>query len=255
MSNRGRLGPNAEVASKIDQLQQKLTKIERMAAGLGRGRDDTELRRQLDREMKNVSELSKTIMNFFRNNNTGGSRGEQQVKQREQERFAGLLNRYKEVSQKVSSNDRSILAASETHHTEKDGLRNGNVATYGGPTHSVGQQQGQITVQQSGVDIQFLQFKEEEVNQRHEGILQIERDTLELLDMFQDLDTLTKQQQANIDIIATNVEVAKDKVIDANVQLDKAEQSQIAAKNKKCCFVGMLVTAALVIAIVVYVIS
>jgi syntaxin 7 len=192
--------------------------------------------------MKNVSELSKTIMNFFRNNNTGGSRGEQQVKQREQERFAGLLNRYKEVSQKVSSNDRSILAASETHHT-------------GGPTHSVGQQQGQITVQQSGVDIQFLQFKEEEVNQRHEGILQIERDTLELLDMFQDLDTLTKQQQANIDIIATNVEVAKDKVIDANVQLDKAEQSQIAAKNKKCCFVGMLVTAALVIAIVVYVIS
>lgn len=68
-------------------------------------------------------------------------------------------------------------------------------------------------------DIQFLQVDAEEIENRHQRIQAIERDVLEVNEMFRDLQTMVNEQGESITIIGDNITAAKEKAVEAHQEL------------------------------------
>jgi len=209
-----------------------------MVASLGTpGRDTEAFRKELAANHETITVAQKSIMQDIKAlgaNINRAPRGDQQVFQEQQRRFTDEYNRYIDLTKKISAKSANA--------------ENRRADTYSGGMQGDAQEQ----IQEGGMDIQFLQFREEEVTQRHQGILQLERDAGELLDMFKDMQTLVNQQQVGLDIIEGHVANAKQNVEAGHEELVKAEELQQASRKKQCCIVGFLVLAAAIIVVVFY---
>ena len=76
-----------------------------------------------------------------------------------------------------------------------------------------------------------------DVRSRHDAIQKIERDMVELAQMFQDLDALVVQQEAQVTSIEQRGEEVQDNVLKGNVELGGAVDKARAARKKKwICF-------------------
>lgn len=91
------------------------------------------------------------------------------------------------------------------------------------------------------------------VKGRHDAIQKIEQDMLQLAAMFQDLDAIVVQQEAQVTSIEQRGEEVQDHVSKANVELDGAVQKARAARKKKWICLGIGVAIVLVIIIVIVV--
>lgn len=79
-----------------------------------------------------------------------------------------------------------------------------------------------------------------EVNRkRHEGIQEIEKQMMELAQLFQDLNAMVIQQDAAVENIDQRGEDIQENVEQANVQLDGAIKSASAARRKKFWCLGI----------------
>lgn len=77
------------------------------------------------------------------------------------------------------------------------------------------------------------------VRGRHAAIQKIEKDILELAQMFQDLDALVVQQEAQVTQIEQRGEEVREDVTKANVELDGAVTKARAARKKKWICLGI----------------
>lgn len=91
------------------------------------------------------------------------------------------------------------------------------------------------------------------VRGRHAAIQKIEQDMLQLAAMFQDLDAIVVQQEAQVTSIEQRGEEVQDHVTKANVELDGAVQKARAARKKKwiCLGIGVAIVVVIIIVIVV----
>jgi t-SNARE complex subunit (syntaxin) len=87
-----------------------------------------------------------------------------------------------------------------------------------------------------------------DIDARHQEILALERQVLEVYELFKDLALLTSLQQETIDSIDGHVRRAKTHVEKGNDSLEKAEKHQKAARKKKCYLLvgGAVALAAIV---------
>jgi syntaxin 1B/2/3 len=77
------------------------------------------------------------------------------------------------------------------------------------------------------------------VTGRHESVQKIERDMMELAQLFQDLDVLVVQQEAAVANIEQKGEEVNDHVQGANTELDGAVKKARAARRKKFYCLGI----------------
>lgn len=77
------------------------------------------------------------------------------------------------------------------------------------------------------------------VRSRHDAIQKIERDMMELAQLFQDLDALVVQQEAQVTQIEQRGEEVREDVTKANVELDGAVTKARAARKKKWICLGI----------------
>lgn len=91
------------------------------------------------------------------------------------------------------------------------------------------------------------------VRGRHAAIQKIEQDMLQLAAMFQDLDAIVVQQEAQVTSIEQRGEEVQDHVTKANVELDGAVQKARAARKKKwiCLGIGVAIVVVIVVVVVV----
>jgi len=88
-----------------------------------------------------------------------------------------------------------------------------------------------------------------DIDTRHKEVLKLERDVLELHELFKDLSTLTMLQQERIDSIEGHIEKARKHTERAEDNLNKAEKHQQSARKKQCgLLAGGLVALAIVVA-------
>ena len=73
-----------------------------------------------------------------------------------------------------------------------------------------------------------------EVARRHEGVEQIERDVVQVNEMFNDLSLLVSSQQQYVDTIESNISRTKDSTRDAHEELQRASQYQKRSRSKMC---------------------
>jgi len=93
-----------------------------------------------------------------------------------------------------------------------------------------------------------LQDVVRDIEDRHLDILKLERQVLEVYELFKDLATLVDIQQESLDVISNRIEKAKDYVEKAETELAQAEVYQKKTRKKYCCLLILLL--AILIAII-----
>ena len=106
--------------------------------------------------------------------------------------------------------------------------------------------------------LQQLQSLENEINynenliaEREEGMKDIETAILEVNEIFRDLGTLVNDQQSLLDNIEANIESTAVRTAEGTQQLSQANRSQKSARNCKCYFLLVVVIVCAVVVIVV----
>ena len=91
------------------------------------------------------------------------------------------------------------------------------------------------------------------VNQRHQEIQKIERQMIELAQLFTDLENIVVQQEPLVANIEQKGEEIQDNMVKANVELGGAVKSARAARKKKWICLGICVAIIIVVIIIVLV--
>lgn len=83
-----------------------------------------------------------------------------------------------------------------------------------------------------------------DIEERHLDILKLEKQVMEVYELFKDLATLVDIQQESLDVIENRITNAKAYTEKAEVELKSAETFQKKARNRRCCllfiFLGIL---------------
>ncbi|ETO36041.1 hypothetical protein RFI_01020 [Reticulomyxa filosa] len=86
-----------------------------------------------------------------------------------------------------------------------------------------------------------------EIEERHEGILQIEQGVRDLQEMFNQLALLVDSQQEVLDQIENNVNQTLNYTEKGHKELQKAHEYQKSFRKRQCCLLAILFIAAIVI--------
>jgi len=92
-----------------------------------------------------------------------------------------------------------------------------------------------------------LQDVVRDIEDRHLDILKLERQVLEVYELFKDLATLVDIQQESLDVIENRVAKAKDYVEKGEKELAQAETYQKRSRKKTCCLLIILLIVLIVI--------
>jgi len=84
----------------------------------------------------------------------------------------------------------------------------------------------------------------QEIEERHQDVLKLERQVMEIYELFRDLAQLVDIQQDSLDVIETRVTNAKNYTEKAERELVEAEHYQTQARKRQCCIL-MIVLAVL----------
>jgi len=109
------------------------------------------------------------------------------------------------------------------------------------------QRQAQLLLEQEQTEADLAVFQE-----REEAIRNLERDILDINDIFKELGSMISEQGEIIDSIESNVERAHDQVETGAVHLEKAKTYQAKSRKKMCCLLLILIVIAGVVALILY---
>lgn len=85
------------------------------------------------------------------------------------------------------------------------------------------------------------------IEERHQDILRLESQVLEIYELFRDLATLVDLQQESLDVIENRIQHARDYTERAEVDLMEAEDYQRKARSRRCCLLLIVVGIVVVI--------
>lgn len=86
-----------------------------------------------------------------------------------------------------------------------------------------------------------------DIEERHLDILKLEKQVMEVYELFKDLATLVEIQQESLDVIENRITKAKAYTERAVVELEHAEKYQKKARNKRCCLLFIVLAVLVVI--------
>lgn len=93
---------------------------------------------------------------------------------------------------------------------------------------------------------------QEDIKKRHRLMKDIESDTLEILDLYREVEELVKWQKEPLDAADNFVDQARHLVTDGLPQLEVAEGYQEGIKKKQCCLMGIMIICALFLVLFLY---
>jgi len=228
------LGKNAEIQEWIQDLKRNNAKLERMHVKLGT-RSDAETRSKLTKEREDTTKLIKKIIGALRD-----GKGNKEVAQKLTKELETELNRFDDVCKKIENREREIMTAmgSDAVAAEED--------------KGLTQEEKRQKLQEKNIDAQFLEYNEQDIARRHQEILAIERDAVEILEMFKDMRALVMEQKEGLDVIEGNIMDAKLNAETGERELIEAEHLQKKSRKKSCCIlcIATSILAAIVLAVV-----
>jgi len=86
-----------------------------------------------------------------------------------------------------------------------------------------------------------------DIEERHQDILKLERQVLEVYELFRDLAQLVDLQQDSLDVIDARIQSAKNYTERAEVELTEAEDYQKKARKRQCMILGIVIGGLVVI--------
>jgi len=104
-----------------------------------------------------------------------------------------------------------------------------------------------VGVLKEALQSEQLQDVVRDIESRHLDIMNLERQVLEVYDLFKDLATLVDIQQESLDVIENRVLKAKGYVEKGEKELSQAEVYQKKTRKKQCCLMLLLLVILIVI--------
>lgn len=229
-SSSSRLGQNAELADMIQNLQKKNMQLERFIAKLGTKAETPEMRERVSQMRQEGKRLCEQIILGLKD-----SRGDVLIRKRLSSDFQQALEKFTQINQDIERKEELVVRRMSSSQNQDSNLV-----------------EQQLTQEEQQIDIQFQAYDVEAIRQRTDGIKKIERDVLELHEMFQDLKLLVDEQQESIDTIEKNVVDARMQTEKGHEELIQAEEYQKKARKKQCCilFLVLIVLVAVVLGVV-----
>ncbi len=93
------------------------------------------------------------------------------------------------------------------------------------------------------------------VQGRHEAIQKIERQMIELAQLFQDVDAAIVEQEAPVQAIETGVEKTHENISGGNKQLDGAIKKAKSIRRKKWICLGIVVAIIVIIVVIILILK
>jgi len=228
------LGRNAEIQEWIHDLKKNNAKLERMQVKLGT-RQDAEIRSKLSKEREDTTALIKKIIGALRDR-----KGNKELAQKLTKELETELNKFEDVCKRIETREREIMTAM------------GSDATQAEDDKDLSQEEKRQKLQEKNIDAQFLEYNEQDIARRHQEILAIERDAVEILEMFKDMRALVMEQKEGLDVVEQNIMEAKLHAEGGEKELIEAERLQKASRKKTCCIlcIATSILGAIVLAVV-----
>jgi len=229
------LGKNAEIQEWIQDLRKNNAKLERMHVKLGT-RADAETRAKLSKEREDTTNLIKKIIGALRD-----GKGNKEMAQRLTKELETELNKFDDVCKRIENREREIMSAMGSDATSEEG---------GG--EELTQEEKRQKLQEKNIDAQFLEYNEQDIARRHQEILAIERDAIEILEMFKDMRALVMEQKEGLDQIEGNIMDAKLNAEQGEKELIEAERLQKKSRKKLCCLtcIAVAILGAIILSVV-----
>lgn len=224
------MGKNAEIGDMLSQFSRKVNKLERMIAKIGTKNDNFEYRQELKRERDEIKKLSQNLMASMKKNTSSSNR---QVADRLRSQFDQELQNFFRVEKQMAEKEKQVVIRMDHEHEESRG--NGDI-------------RDQLV--QQDMESQFAEYDVNEVRRRQEDIHQIERDILDVREMYKDFQNLVNEQQESIDIVESHIQATADKVEGAHEELLAAERHGNKARKKQCCMLFMVLGVVLAVVLV-----
>jgi len=225
------LGKNAEIQEWIRDLRTKNQKLERIQVKMGSSYDTPETRTRLTKDREETTKLIKKIIGALREN-----RNKELAKKLTKE-LETELNKFEDVCKKIEIREREIMTAMGSEGTDEE--------------EQLSPEEKKQKLQEKNIDAQFLEYNEQDIARRHQEILAIERDAVEILEMFKDMRALVMEQKEGLDVIEGNINDAKLQADQGEKELVEAEKLQQKARKKQCCilFITIAILGVLVLAV------
>jgi len=227
------------VQQEFQLLFQSYKKIRQMCDELGTATDSALLRTKLEKELGEAESIS--------------NRMHEEINQIEnkpkREKLRSQLNKTRKEIEQLRKNIEKKKRLNSLPANSNPFLR--AEASSGGKFSSVPSD----GVLQSEQSIEFQQYNGNlaAAEEREAAIIQIQKDTEEIAEVFEDLRDMVEDQQVDVDILDANAEQTAANVKVGAQELDKAAEYQKAKRKKMCMILLCLVVAGGLLAIILVV--
>ncbi|KAJ6248612.1 t-snare domain-containing protein [Anaeramoeba flamelloides] len=228
---------NEKIVGNIHLIAQNINQLTQLVNVIGRN-NDTEMHR------KNISNLTNSINNSIKRTKQDwkvlkqNTSKENKMKVSKLENFfEELQTNYKQISKLSDKKQREFIPHKESN-TFSDEDENQSLLD-----------NDRLEEEKMNRKLQNqINYTNAIINEREEGILDIEAAVNDVNEMMRDIASMIQTQGKNIETIADNVETSRERVIDANDNLRGANKYQKKSRNKMCC---ILLIVAIIILVVV----
>jgi syntaxin 7 len=242
-----------KVGGAIFQMQTQVSSFKRMVDALGTSKDTRELRAKLNKQRELIGGMAKEASLAVKRmaqtvhdaDSSGDARRAKHVAQHQKlvKDFHAVLKEFQKAQRTCAERESTFLPQKEVSRSgygaSDDEMRPpGSGGGSGGGFGKSEEKQAllmdsrrQELVRNEGE----MEFNNALIEEREQGILEIQQQIGEVNEIFQDLAVLVNEQGQMIDDIEANIVSTAVRTKDAQRELTKADKSQKAARNKMIC--------------------
>jgi len=250
-----------QVGSNVQKLSKDIRKLEGYLNTIGSPSDTEEYRIKIRNDVHRTTALVKSLLSSIQDlksqDSNSGSIKLQRLEQQFLDQYSKLSTVTKSIKSRLESNaprrhePGSFNPQKGAYDLSSVQMDDENLIQY--ENHPpMRQEEEEPAMRQSQTFIPQFDAHLDELEQREEAIHQMADDLQDLHEMHQDLHQLVNEQGENIEVLASNVEAAKDDVMSGVVHLDSAARHQKKYRKKMCIILMILLVMAVVLTLAIY---
>jgi len=232
-----------EIANNVIQIRQSTNRI-------GTNQDSDELRKNMNFLVAQTNQVLKKVTQDFKlldSVDRGSDKQKKMLKAKLLKDFESTANSFKQITNIASQKEKSTPVPQQTF-----ARRNDDHYAFDDEENVRQTENKRLLDQQFHSLEQERIFQDDYVRRRNEEIKEIEKQVIEVNEMFVDVSNLVQEQGHMIDNIESNVEKTSHDTKAATVELKKASEYQKSYRSKLCVLVLIILIIAGVAAIAIW---
>eukprot|EP01132_Coremiostelium_polycephalum_P005037 gene5037-6268_t len=259
-------------AKTIAQIQSAVINLNRLVQQLGTSRDSMDVREKIRSNVESTTglisqESSKVKSLTALASRTKDSRNKQLYHKLVND-YNNSLKQFKEIAQDATRRERSTPLPPQQQQQQQSALSNQHQNNRNNYNNNYSQQQQQYyeddkedenqSLMESSRRQQLAQIESEReyhnsiIQEREEGIKQIEQSIVEINEIFLDLSNLVAEDGVRLNNIEANIESSHLNVKEGVQELHQASKYQRSSRTKMCWLALILIVVAGVLAVILY---